>query len=98
MNEILNRVDEIILRLKNSKEIKRMYELKEDINSNEEVQGLIEKLEISDINLSSTKIRLYNYPTVKEYLSIQNELDYIIMHFNSRLLSLISINECKNKR
>jgi cell fate (sporulation/competence/biofilm development) regulator YlbF (YheA/YmcA/DUF963 family) len=97
MNEILDKVDNIIFKLKNSKDIKRIYELKSEINSNENINLLLDEFNKSkenDSNLLYSKNILYNNEIIKEYLSIQNNLDYIILHFNKGLSSLISNKLC----
>jgi cell fate (sporulation/competence/biofilm development) regulator YlbF (YheA/YmcA/DUF963 family) len=97
MDEILDKVDSIIFKLKNSKDIKRVYELKKEINSNENIKILLNEFNESkenNSNLLYSKNRLYNNETIKEYLSIQNNLDYIILHFNKSLSSLISNKLC----
>lgn len=97
MEEILKKVDDIIIRLKEEDNIKEMGVLKHIINSNSDIQILLHDFNMSkesDISLSISKVKLYNNSVVKKYLSIQNELDSLILYFNSKLFKLVSNKSC----
>jgi hypothetical protein len=95
MNKVLDYVDEMISNLKKDLKIKRMIKLKESINNNLEIRSLISKMNNS-IDIKETKTILYNNKEVKEYLLIQNELDYNIMYFNNKLSKLLDEKDCGN--
>lgn len=97
MDDILDKVDEIIKKLKSDNSIKKMCNLKAIINSNTEIQNLLKEFNIikdNNYSLVEQKTKLYNNVVIKEYLSIQNELDYLIMNFNSKLLTIVDNKTC----
>lgn len=97
MNDIIIKTDKIIEELKNNSNIIEMIHLKDKINSDKKILKLINNLEIHKNNneeYKKCKIELYNIPIVKRYIEIQNELDYIIMHFNNKLSSLVDSKVC----
>lgn len=93
MNNIIDKADEIIDKINNSKEMKRIFKLKESINNDSNIQGIINEFNIKKDSI--TKVKLYNIDSVKEYILIQNEIDYLIMYLNKELNSLTNNKTCK---
>lgn len=92
MDEVMNKVDEIIELLKKDEQIVKMKLLKNEIKSDPLVYSLI--FEFKNKKGIDEKLKLFNNPIVKEYIEIQNMLDYKIMYFNNKLKNLINNRSC----
>ena len=92
---LYNLIDEI----ENSDLIKQLDNNKQKINENNEVQELItifnEKKKNINEDLQIAKIKLYNNDIIREYLSCEQELNFIIMRLNKKLNNLIDKKGCR---
>lgn len=97
MEDIITKTDDIIKKLEDTKEIKEMYNLKKIIKSDKNINSLLMEFEQASDNieeLKQAKIKLYNNPEIKKYLTIQNELDYLIMNLNKKISCLLNDKDC----
>ena len=91
---MIDKIYESIDTINNSNMINRLNELKEMINSNEEIKNkinnfynakdLYEKYNYKD-NYLKAKLNLFDDPVIKEYLDIQNEINLISLYINNNI-------------
>lgn len=89
----------IIDKLDNTDEIKRLKELNEILNSNEEYLSLMKEFTSNkdqyiknntfDEEVLLLRKKLFSIPELKEYLSIQNNLRLVFTKINNIILSVI---------
>lgn len=89
----------IIDKLDNTDEIKRLKELNEILNSNEEYLSLMKEFTSNkdqyiknntfDEEVLILRKKLFSIPELKEYLSIQNNLRLVFTKINNIVLSII---------
>lgn len=89
----------IIDKLDNTDEIKRLKELNEILNSNEEYLSLMKEFTSNkdqyiknntfDEEVLLLRKKLFSIPELKEYLSIQNNLRLVFTKINNIVLSII---------
>lgn len=96
---MIEQTKEIIVKLDNTEEIKKMKKLKDKLNQNEEYLSLIDtflknkknyikdnKLDEEILNLRK---KLFNINELKEYLKIQNNLRLLSININNIILSVL---------
>ena len=84
-NKILKKVDEIILEIENSEEYKKYLSLKDKIESNKELIGLINKVKVlqkdyvhhlcTKEELDKVTDELNSYPLYREYSNTIDEIN-----------------------
>ena len=91
--EIIEKIDEIISLLKDSKEIKEFYELKEKIINNKELLKKIEEVKNDENKYSKNYIdkkrEIIELNDFKEYKIKEKELYMLVQSINIKLKSLI---------
>lgn len=93
--DIINKLDEIISIIDNSKDIKRLLELKNKILSDSNLKDKLDRIKKLDIYTNEYKIlknELLSNKDIKEYKSLENELYLLTLSINKEL------NELTNKR
>lgn len=93
--DIINKLDEIISIIDNSKDIKRLLELKNKILSDNNLKDKLDRIKKLDIYTNEYKIlknELLSNKDIKEYKSLENELYLLTLSINKKL------NELTNKR
>ena len=92
-SEIIEKIDEIISLLKDSKEIKEFYELKEKIINNKELLKKIEEVKNDENKYSKNYIdkkkEIIELNDFKEYKIKEKELYMLVQSINIKLKSLI---------
>lgn len=93
-----SKINEIFNEIENTDVRKRITEIKEEINDNDitkkllkrfnESKVLYEKYGYSDEYIKA-KIDLMKEPIIKEYLTIQNEINYISLYINQKINEII---------
>lgn len=43
------------------------------------------------------KFDIYNYEEIRKYKSLENEVNFLILHINQKIKSINSIRSCKNE-
>ena len=80
--------------------VKRLKEVKKEILSNKEVLDLIKRFETAKElyekyndkkGFINSKKELMNNKLIKEYLSLQNDINMLILHINNRINEITSI-------
>ncbi len=93
--DIINKLDEIISIIDNSKDIKRLLELKNKILSDNNLKDKLDRIKKLDMYTNEYKIlknELLSNKDIKEYKSLENELYLLTLSINKKL------NELTNKR
>ena len=93
--DIINKLDEIISIIDNSKDIKRLLELKNKILSDNNLKDKLDRIKKLDIYTNEYKIlknELLSNKDIKEYKFLENELYLLTLSINKKL------NELTNKR
>ena len=92
-SEIIEKIDEIISLLKDSKDIKEFYELKEKIINNKELLKKIEEVKNDENKYSKNYIdkkkEIIELNDFKEYKIKEKELYMLVQSINIKLKSLI---------
>ena len=95
-----NEIYDVIDKLEDTKIIKRIRELKKEILSSEEALTLINKFyDAKELyekyndkqSFLANKKELMNNELLKEYLTLQNEINMLIIHINNRINEITSI-------
>lgn len=61
-------------------------------------QELLEKIKKYNKEPSQNlKIDIYNYEEIKKYKSLENEVNFLILHINQKLKEIDSIRSCKHE-
>jgi cell fate (sporulation/competence/biofilm development) regulator YmcA (YheA/YmcA/DUF963 family) len=98
---ILDKVDTIINHIDNSNTIKQYKILKDKINNDAEAKELlndynnVKKLNNTSL-LVDKKRALFNNSLLKEYLSFEKDIHYLILTLSHKLSSLVDTKQCKN--
>jgi hypothetical protein len=90
-NELINRLDKIILDLNNSTEVKELLLLKERVLNNKELLSNISKLQKmdkNDSNYMSLKNNIFSDPDYKKYKELENKLYYFSLETGMKLSNL----------
>lgn len=100
--ELINKIDELLNVFEESKEIKKLSLLKENIYNNLYIKDKINHFnKIKDNPYSSEVINLrkelLNNEEIKEYKQIENELLLITMAINKKLKKLVKKEGCKHE-
>jgi cell fate (sporulation/competence/biofilm development) regulator YlbF (YheA/YmcA/DUF963 family) len=105
--ELNNKINELLDLLDKSDTIKKIDTYKQKIDSDINLKKLIEDFNLAKqeyyINpncetkeqLMNKKLMLYNHELIKEYKLAENELNYIVLRFNSKLNTLLNYKNCK---
>lgn len=91
MKKINNKVDELINILNNDSRIKRLYELKVELNNDKSLMSKIESLKILDqysTEYKDIKLDLFKNPKFVEYKELENEINILILEINQKLKTL----------
>jgi len=98
--EIIEKLDELIAIFDNSKEIKRLEELKEKIYSDKSLKELLENYKNENNEYSNTFIELkkeiINNELVSEYRELENKLYFLVFELNKKLSTLTNERSCFN--
>ena len=99
MNEVMEKTYELIDYLDNSDVIKNIEIYKNKIENNLEIKNLIDKGNNTDDKylLMDIKNRLYKNSDYREYISLYNEIMYMVMEINSRFMKITKVSGCGNK-
>lgn len=90
--EIIDEIDDVIS--------KRINELKKEILSNDKVLSILKKFEESKelyekyndkTSFTNAKKELLNNDILNEYIKLQNEINMITLHINSKINEITSI-------
>ena len=82
MKKINNKVEELINILNNDSRIKRLYELKVELNNDKSLKSKIESLKILDqysTEYKDIKLDLFKNPKFVEYKELENEINILIL-------------------
>lgn len=97
MKKINNKVDELINILNNDSRIKRLYELKVELNNDKSLMSKIESLKILDqysTEYKDIKLDLFKNPKFVEYKELENEINILILEINQKLKTLTDERSC----
>ena len=97
MKKINNKVDELINILNNDSRIKRLYELKVELNNDKSLMSKIESLKILDqysTEYKNIKLDLFKNPKFVEYKELENEINILILEINQKLKILTDERSC----
>ena len=97
MKKINNKVDELINILNNDSRIKRLYELKVELNNDKSLMSKIESLKILDqysTEYKDIKLDLFKNPKFVEYKELENEINILILEINQKLEILTDERSC----
>ena len=97
MKKINNKVDELINILNNDSRIKRLYELKVELNNDKSLMSKIESLKILDqysTEYKDIKLDLFKNPKFVEYKELENEINILILEINQKLKTLTDERGC----
>ena len=97
MKKINNKVDELINILNNDSRIKRLYELKVELNNDKSLMSKIESLKILDqysTECKDIKLDLFKNPKFVEYKELENEINILILEINQKLKTLTDERSC----
>ena len=97
MKKINNKVDELINILNNDCRIKRLYELKVELNNDKSLMSKIESLKILDqysTEYKDIKLDLFKNPKFVEYKELENEINILILEINQKLKTLTDERSC----
>lgn len=92
-----NKVDELINILNNDSRIKRLYELKVELNNDKSLKSKIESLKILDqysTEYKDIKLDLFKNPKFVEYKELENEINILILEINQKLKTLTDERSC----
>lgn len=100
MNDIIyDKLDEVLLTIRNNKKVIRMKELKKKIENDVDLKNKLDKLhevwknEYSEEYVNLKKEILDNQ-YVKEYKALENELYFTVLDINKELNSLTGKRKC----
>ena len=97
MKKINNKVEELINILNNDSRIKRLYELKVELNNDKSLKSKIESLKILDqysTEYKDIKLDLFKNPKFVEYKELENEINILILEINQKLKILTDERSC----
>lgn len=97
MKKINNKVDELINILNNDSRIKRLYELKVELNNDKSLMSKIESLKKLDqysTKYKDIKLDLFKNPKFVEYKELENEINILILEINQKLKTLTDERGC----
>ena len=100
MEEINNKIDELIGILNNDCRIKRLNKLKAELNAD---KNLIIKVEIlKNLNQYSNeykniKLELFKNSKFVEYKELENEINILILEINQKLKGLTDTKRCHHE-
>ena len=100
MEEINNKIDELIGILNNDYRIKRLNKLKAELNAD---KNLISKIEtLKNLNQYSNeykniKLELFKNPKFVEYKELENEINILILETNQKLKGLTDEKRCHHE-
>lgn len=97
MKKINNKVEELINILDNDSRIKRLYELKVELNNDKSLMSKIESLKILDqysTEYKDIKLDLFKNPKFVEYKELENEINILILEINQKLKTLTDERSC----
>ena len=97
MKKINNKVEELINILNNDSRIKRLYELKVELNNDKSLKSKIESLKILDqysTEYKDIKLDLFKNPKFVEYKELENEINILILEINQKLKTLTDERSC----
>ena len=100
--ELIKKLDELILIFENSKEIQKINTLKKEIYENKEIKEKIEEFNLIRNDCYNSKYldlkrEILNIETIKEYKKIENDLFLLTLEINKRLNSIIDKKGCTNE-
>ena len=97
MKKINNKVDELINILNNDSRIKRLYELKVELNNDKSLMSKIESLKNLDqysTKYKDIKLDLFKNSKFVEYKELENEINILILEINQKLKTLTDERGC----
>ncbi len=99
--ELIQKLDELIKIFEDSKELKRITELKEDIYNDKELKSLFDKYKDIKDNYNNDTINIkreiIENEKVSEYRKLENELYFLVAEVNKRLSVLVDRKSCNNE-
>lgn len=93
-NEINNVLDELLNLLDNHPDIKKIDEIKKNIN--QETLDLINEYRINP-NIENKK-KLYDNDVLKEYITCESNINYLIMTINSKFKDIKRGKNCESNK
>lgn len=93
---MIEKQEEIIKNINNLDEVKRIKELKENLNSNEIYNSLINKKINNKEELIEVRKKLFQIDDFKEYQELYTELKLFFLKINKIIVSVVDKNHCKN--
>lgn len=104
MIEVMNKVDEVITIINDSDTLKRLRQLRDEMDKNNELSSLFkhfnelkkeyENTSIITPSFIKSKEELYKHPLVSEYRSILSEVNLSLLKFNNKINSLTNSTSC----
>ena len=98
INEVNDKLNELLDEIDNNPKILRLRELKEQIYEDEILKQQIEDFRKLDNEYSSRYIELkkqiLNNSLVKEYKQLENQLYFCVLEINKRLNTLLDRKKC----
>ena len=98
INEVNDKLNELLEEIDNNPKILRLKELKEEIYKDETLKQQLEDFRKLDNEYSSRYIELKKQilenSLVKEYKSLENELYFCVLEINKRLNTLLDRRKC----
>lgn len=86
---------EIIEKVKELDEVKRLLYLKEKLNKNDLYKHLLEEADEENADILVIRKRLFEIYDFKEYMKISSNLKLLFLRINNIIVSLIDKNSCK---
>lgn len=99
--QILEKLDNLFNNLDKCDEVIKMKQLKQEIESNEELKCLLEKYHNTDNKYSKEYVELKKQiienPSINEYRSLENELYFTVLEMNKKLNKLVDKKRCQSE-
>ena len=86
-NEIINKINDL-------KEVKRLKELKRNLDKNEDYKRLMSKTITSNKELIEVRKELFKIDDYKEYQELYNEIKLFFLKINGIIVSIVDNKKC----